>query len=53
MGGGGGRGVGACLPAALGRMVLCMPRMEPPMVLVRVAVRWWFSPGREHVALVW
>ena len=40
MGAGGGRVGAACLPTALGRMVLCMPRIELLMVLVRVAVRW-------------
>ncbi len=40
MGTGDGRVGAACLPTALERMVLCMPRIEPPMVLVRVAVRW-------------
>ena len=50
---GGGRVGAACLLTVLGRMVLCMPRLETPMVLVRVAARWWFSPGWAHVALVW
>ncbi len=49
---GGGRVGAACLLTVLGRMVLCMPRLETPMVLVRVAARWWFSPGWAHVALV-
>jgi hypothetical protein len=47
------RATGGARPEAEGRMVLCIPTIDPPMVLVRVAWGLCIGPGLAYVALVW
>ncbi len=44
---------GGARPEAEGRMVLCIPAIDLPMVLARVAWGLCIGPGLAHMALVW
>ena len=46
------RGGGGTRPDADGRMVLCIPPLEPPIVFCLVALRLWASPGLAQVMLL-
>ena len=45
--------VAAVRPAAEGRMDLCIPAADPPIMLARVAYLLCVGPGRPQVLLVW
>jgi hypothetical protein len=47
------RATGGARPEAEGRMVLCVPAVDPPMVLAQVAWGLCIGPGLVHVVLVW
>jgi hypothetical protein len=49
----GGNGGGGVRPHAEGRMVLCIPAINPPMLLARVAFGLCVRPRFLHDALVW
>ncbi len=47
------RATGGARPEAEGRMDLCIPAVDPPMVLAWVAWGLCIGPGLAHMALVW
>ena len=50
---GGNGGGGGLWPGEDGRMVLCIPAINPPMLLARVAFGLCVRPRFLHDALVW